>query len=82
MGMYHDVKYKAMPCPMCNELVKDWQSKDDTLEPLYCNTVLPVVVRNFYGFCVECNTYVKVSYTTQQDRFKAMQKNIAQWNVC
>ena len=53
MGMFDDVIYKC-ECPVCNEVVKGFQSKDGDC---CLNKIAPSMVDNFYSNCDSCDTW-------------------------
>jgi len=56
MGMYDDIKTPDIECPVCGELVGEFQSKDGVC---MLSTLNYWEVSNFYTHCPNCETWVE-----------------------
>lgn len=55
--MFDNINYEA-PCPNCNELLNDWQSKDG---PCVLEILEPWEVKAFYTSCPKCGAWVEAT---------------------
>jgi hypothetical protein len=62
IGMFDTVVF-SMPCPFCQEIIPDFQSKDGDC---ILGSLKPHEVRNFYSSCPKCNAWVSCSYIPPQ----------------
>jgi hypothetical protein len=59
MGMFNTVRVN-IPCPKCGDNINEFQTKDETYEPLYLSEVDFWTVREFHSSCDRCDTWVSV----------------------
>lgn len=65
MGMFDRVNY-SHPCPICEETIHTFQSKDGDCQ---LDLIDPPSVRNFYGDC-ECGVWVEFQRHNNTDQYE------------
>jgi predicted RNA-binding Zn-ribbon protein involved in translation (DUF1610 family) len=76
MGLYNIVKVK-LPCPKCGSEVDDFQTKDETFDMLYMDTVDFRTVREFHTICPNCNISIRVKIKKE----KLQELTLADYNI-
>lgn len=59
MGLFNTVIF-PIKCPRCGRTIEDFQTKDDSHDTLFMDTVDFRTVREFHTFCTECDTWISV----------------------
>jgi len=65
MGLYNYVTDFSVNCPKCGDLIKDFQTKDSSLNTLYLNEVSFKTVNSFHTFCNKCHLWIDVKIKTR-----------------
>lgn len=58
MGLFNYVDYK-MNCPECGHLIDGFQTKDESIVPLYMKHVTFDQVSRFYSSCGNCGLWIE-----------------------
>ena len=66
MGMFNWVDF-VCNCPLCDSEVIGFQTKDGEL---WCETVEPESINNFYSSCDDCGAWVEFDRNCKHEKFK------------